>query len=133
MGFFKGCLKAVGSVALGATGLASKVLEEVADAAGIDAGREFFNATKEASMNGIRAMWDDGTEERADTLDKIEDGVRGADEKTQGAARKAMANSALRIANEAKRMANKETDPDKKAALMEKYEQFMEKYEELNY
>lgn len=133
MGFLKGCLKAVGTVALGATGLASKVLEEVSDAAGIEVGTQLFSTTKEASLNGIRAMWDDGTEERAETLDKIEDKVYQADEKTQGTARKAMANSALRIANEAKRMANKETNPDKKAALMEKYEQYMEKYEELNY
>ena len=57
MGIIKGCLKVVGTAALVVTGSASTILKGVSDAVGIELGSELFGATKDASFNGIRNMW----------------------------------------------------------------------------
>lgn len=113
MGIIKGCLKAAGTVALGATGIVSKVLEETSNTVGFTLGSELFNATKEASFNGIRSMWD------GDNFDQIEHTVLKADVATEGAGRRKMAETAKKAANIAKQNGD-----------MEKYEFYMTQYEQ---
>ncbi len=114
MGFLKGCLKVVGTVGLGAAGAASKVLEEISSAAGIELGEELFGTVKEASKNGIRSMWDDGSE----TSDKVFEAIDKGDDSTRGTGRKMMANTAKKAAEVARRNGD-----------MEKYEHYMQQYE----
>ena len=114
MGFLKGCLKAVGTAALVATGGASSILKGVSDAVGLEIGSELFGAAKDASFNGIREIWDsencDAIMDKADSVScGMEDGVR-----------KKMADTAYRAAQIAKKNGD-----------MEKYESYMEKYENL--
>ena len=111
MGIIKGCLKLAGSAALVVTGTASTVLKGVSDAAGIELGSQLFGATKDASFNGIRAMWDG---------DAVNDAIDKAESyDAEGAARRKMADTAYRMAQTAKRNGD-----------MEKYETYMEKYYE---
>ena len=58
MGILKGCAKVVGSVVLGATGIASTVLKGMCDTAGVELGSEIFGAAKDASFDAIRNIWD---------------------------------------------------------------------------
>ena len=58
MGILKTGLKLVGSAALGAAGVASAILQNVAETAGGDGLAELSGAIKTASFNGIRNMWD---------------------------------------------------------------------------
>ena len=114
MGFLKGCLKAVGTAALVATGGASTILKGASDAIGLEIGSELFGAAKDASFNGIREIWgSEGCDEIMDKADhvsyNVEDGVR-----------KNMANTAYRAAQIAKKNGD-----------MEKYEMYMEKYESM--
>lgn len=88
MGFLKGCLKAVGTVALGATTIASKVLEEASDVAGFELGQELFASAKEASKNGILNMWEDGMSVDEDGNTTLRKALDGFDNSTQGAGRK---------------------------------------------
>ena len=113
MGVIKGCLKAIGTVALAATGTASTVLKGVSDAAGIELGSEIFGAAKDASFNGIRSMW--SSETAYQIVNKTENAALG----TEDAARRMMADTAYKMAQTAKQ--NGDT---------EKYESYMQKYEE---
>ena len=113
MGIIKGCAKVVGSVVLGATGVASTVLKGMFDTVGVELGSEIFGAAKDASFNGIRSMWDsDSAQER---IDKAEGKSYTVEEST----RKKMADTAYQMAQTAKRNGD-----------MEKYETYMAKYEE---
>ena len=98
MGLIQGCLKVVGTVALTTTGVASKVLSETSNVMGFDLGCELFEATKEASFNGIRNMWDSGSV--SNTFDSVEKSVDTFD------GRKKMAETAKRAADMAKKKGN---------------------------
>lgn len=112
MGIIKGCLKLVGSVTLGATGVASTVLKGVCDTVGIGLGSEVFGAAKDASFGGVRKMWDsDSAQER---IDEVQDYTYNMEDTT----RKKMAETAYQAAQIAKK------NGDQK-----KYERYMEKYE----
>lgn len=113
MGIIKGCAKVVGSVVLGATGVASTVLKGMFDTAGIELGSEIFGAAKDASFNGIRNMWDsDSAQERIDHAEDISYEV-------EDSVRRKMADTAYQMAQTAKRNGD-----------MDKYETYMAKYEE---
>ena len=113
MGIIKGCAKVVGSVVLGATGVASTVLKGMFDTAGIELGSEIFGAAKDASFNGIRNMWDsDSAQERIDIAQE-------ESYKLEATTRKKMADTAYQMAQTAKRNGD-----------MDKYETYMAKYEE---
>lgn len=118
MGVLKGCLKAVGTVALGAATIASKVLEEASDVAGFELGQELFGAAKDASKNGILNMWEDGMQVDEDGNTVLRKMLNGADDSTTGAGRRKMADTAKRMAQIAKQNGN-----------MEQYEHYMEQYE----
>ena len=122
MGFLKGCLKAVGTVALGAATVASKVLEEASDIAGFELGQELFGAAKEASKNGIFNMWEGGMEVDDEGNTALRRAIDGADDSTRGAGRKKMADTAKRMAELAKQNGD-----------MEQYEHYMEQYEKYRY
>ena len=109
MGILKGCLKVVGTVALGATGVASKILGEVSDVAGFEIGSDLFGMAKDASLDGIRSMWN--SESVDSNIDKI-------DSSSYGFVNRKLADTAKRAANIAK--ANGDT---------EKYNYYMEQYE----
>ena len=113
MGLLKTGLKLVGTAALVVTGTASTVLKGCADAAGVEIGSELFGATKDASFNGIRSMWNSDVCD--DVISKAEDISDGAGDIT----RKKMAETAYRAAQIAKKNGDEE-----------KYEQYMEKYYE---
>ena len=115
MGLLKGCLKLAGTAILGATTVASKVLEEVSNAAGVEVGSEIFGAAKNASMNGIKGIWSDG--EEGGLIDDIDKKAHEFDESTQGACKRKMAETAKRAAEIAKKNGD-----------MEKYEHYMEQY-----
>jgi hypothetical protein len=113
MGILGGCAKLLGSVVLGATGVASSVLKGVSDTVGLELGSEVFGAAKDASFNGMRKIWDsEEADERIDDMQersyRLEDGARSS-----------MANTAYRMAQTAK--ANGD---------IEKYEHYMAKYRE---
>lgn len=113
MGVIKGCLKVVGSAALGVTGVVSTVLKGVSDTAGIEIGSEIFGAAKDASFNGIRSMWD--SESAQETITKAEQASYGVEDAT----RRTMADTAYRMAQTAKHNGD-----------IEKYETYMQKYNE---
>ena len=113
MGILGGCLKIVGTAALVVTGTASTVLKGCFDAAGVELGSELFGATKDASFNGIRAMWND--ESIDETIDKAEEKSYDVED----AARQKMADTAYRAAQLAKKNGDSE-----------KYDYYMNKYEE---
>ena len=117
MNILEGCLKAVGTVALGATGLASKILEETSNAVGFNLGSELFSFTKEASLSGIRNMWDSDDPDSAATLDRFDKATQYVDESMRGAGNRMMADAALKAARIAKQHGD-----------MEKYEHYMEQY-----
>ena len=111
MGLIKGCLKVAGTVALTTTGVASKILSETSNVMGFGLGCELFEATKEASFNGIRNMWDnDSVSNTVDSAEKTVDSFDG---------RKKMAETAKRAAD----MAKKKGD-------MELYEKYIDMYYE---
>lgn len=113
MGIFLGGLKILGTVALSATGIASKVLEEASNTVGFELGSEIFSTTKNLSVDGIKGMWDNGEEDRSEALSHIDD----IDEATQGVGRRKMAETARQAAQIAKKNGD-----------MEKYEYYMEQY-----
>ena len=113
MGIIKGCLKAVGTVALAATGTASTILKGMSDAMGVELGSEIFGAAKDASFDGIRSIWD--SEEAQDMINRAQASSYGAEDSV----RKQMAQTAYRMAQVAKKNGD-----------MEKYETYMEKYYE---
>ncbi|MBR5814440.1 MAG: hypothetical protein IKY37_08310 [Bacteroidaceae bacterium] len=113
MSILKGCAKLVGSVVLGATGVASSVLKGVSDTVGSELGSELFGAAKDASFNGIRSIWD--SDEAQETIDKAEEASYGVEDVT----RRKMAETAYRAAQIAKKNGDEE-----------KYEQYMDKYYE---
>ena len=109
MGIIKGCAKIVGSVVLGATGVASTVLKGVSDTVGLELGSELFGA----SFNGIRNMWDgEGAQEAIDSAEEISFGMEDAN-------RRKMAETAYRAAQIAREKGDEE-----------KYQWYMEKYYE---
>ena len=113
MGIIKGCLKAVGTVALAATGTASTILKGMSDAMGVELGSELFGAAKDASFDGIRSMWD--SEEAQDRINRAQESSYSAEDSV----RRQMAQTAYRMAQMAKQKGD-----------MEKYEIYMEKYYE---
>lgn len=111
MGIIKGCFKVIGTAALVVTGTASTVLKGCSDAVGLELGSELFGATKDASFNGIRRIWDN------DTCDEI---VSEGEEKAgqvEDTFHCQMASTAYRAAQLAKEKGD-----------MEKYDQYMDKY-----
>ena len=114
MGIIKGCLKVVGTAALVATGSASTILKGVSDTVGLEVGSKLFGATKDASFNGIRSIWN--SESVDDVMDNVEDNTADSVEKSS---RRYMADTAYRMAQTAKQNGD-----------MEKYETYMEKYYE---
>lgn len=113
MGILKGCAKMIGSVVLGATGVASTVLKGMSDTVGFELGSELFGAVKDGSFNGIRNMWD--SEAAQTRIDNAEDKSFAVED----AVRRKMADTAYQMAQTAKRNGD-----------MEKYETYMAKYEE---
>ena len=114
MGIIKGCAKIVGSVVLGATGVASTVLKGVSDTVGLELGSELFGAVKDASFNGIRNMWDgEGAQEAIDSAEEISFGMEDAN-------RRKMAETAYRAA----RIAREKGDEEKYQWYMEKYYEY---------
>lgn len=57
MGIIKGCAKLVGSVALGATGVASTILRACASGAGMDEVADVVGNIQDKSFETIRDMW----------------------------------------------------------------------------
>lgn len=57
MSFLKGCVKVVGSVALGATGVASTLLRTGLSAAGMDELADAVGTIQDGSFNKIQDMW----------------------------------------------------------------------------
>ncbi len=114
MGIIKGCLKAVGTVALAATGTASTILNGVSDATGIELASKIFGAAKDISFNGIRNMWSD-SETANQAIGKAEDAAFGV----ENTVRRQMADTAYRMAQAAKRNGD-----------MGKFETYIQKYEE---
>ena len=57
MGILKGCAKLVGSVALGATGVASSVLRACASAAGMDEVADVIGTIQDKSFDTVQDMW----------------------------------------------------------------------------
>ena len=57
MGFLKGCAKVVGSVALGATGVASALLRTCVSGAGMDEVADFIGTLEDKSFETIENMW----------------------------------------------------------------------------
>ena len=108
MGIIKGCLKVAGTIALGITGAASKVLEEGSNAMGFELGSGLFGAAKEASMDGIKSMW---------SSDNVDQTLDYADIASTGAGTRQMARTAKQAADLAKQHGD-----------MEKYEYYMEIY-----
>lgn len=113
MGLLKTGLKLVGTAALVVTGSASTVLKGVADAAGVEIGSELFDATKNASFDGIRNIWN------SDECDEAVDRGEAISMNVEDAARRKMADTAYRAAQIAKKNGDQE-----------KYEKYMEKYYE---
>ena len=112
MGLLKFVGKTIGTATLVVTGTASAVLKGVSDAVGFEIGSGILDATKNASFNGIRAMWSDkDLESTIGTADKVESCIqRGAQSQI------------ARTAKQAAELAKKHGD-------MEKYEYYMEQYE----
>lgn len=113
MGIIKGIGKVLGTTVLGATGVASTVLKGVCDTVGVELGSEIFGAAKDASLDGIRSMWD--SEAAQERIDKAESASYGVEDAT----RRKMADTAYKMAQIAKKNGD-----------MEKYETYMAKYEE---
>lgn len=113
MGILGGCAKVLGSVVLGAAGVASSVLKGASDTVGLELGSELFGAAKDASFNGMRKIWDDG--EADECINKVEAGSYDVENST----RRSMADTAYRAAQIAKQHGD-----------MEKYEHYMAKYRE---
>lgn len=113
MGILEGCAKIVGSVVLGATGVASSVLKGASDTIGLELGSELFGAAKDASFNGIRNMWD------GDDAQKRVDDAEAKSYNLESGAHSSLASAAYRTAQVAKQNGD-----------MEKYEAYMEKYRE---
>ena len=124
MGIIKGCLKVVGTAALVVTGSASTILKGVSDAVGIELGSELFGATKDASFNGIRNMWN------SESVDKDVDKGEATADRTENFTRSQMADTAYQAAQTAKRLADTEKDTKKKAVYLQKYNDYMSKYYE---
>ena len=124
MGIIKGCLKVVGTAVLVVTGSASTILKGVSDTVGIELGSELFGATKDASFNGIRNMWN------SESVDKVIDKGEVTSDQVENSIRKKMADTAYQAAQTAKQMADKEKDAEKKAAYLQKYNDYMAKYYE---
>ena len=124
MGIIKGCLKVVGTAALVVTGSASTILKGVSDAVGIELGSELFGATKDASFNGIRNMWN------SESVDKAVDKGEATADRTENFTRSQMADTAYQAAQTAKRLADTEKDTKKKAVYLQKYNDYMSKYYE---
>lgn len=124
MGIIKGCLKVVGTAVLVVTGSASTILKGVSDTVGIELGSELFGATKDASFNGIRNMWN------SESVDKIVDKGEAKAQGVEDSTRRQMANTAYRMAQTAKQMAESENDAKKKEAYLQKYDDYMKKYNE---
>lgn len=114
MGILGSCAKLVGSVLLGATGVASSVLKGASDTIGLELGSEVFGAAKDASFNGIRKMWDG--EEADERINQVE--AKSYD--LEDSARNSIANTAYRTAQ----IAKKNGDMDKYRAYMEKYYEY---------
>ena len=124
MGIIKRCLKVVGTAALVVTGSASTILKGISDAVGIELGSELFGATKDASFNGIRNMWD------SESVDKVVGKGEATADRAESFTRSQMADTAYRAAQTAKRLADKEKDTKKKAKKKKKYNDYMAKYYE---
>lgn len=113
MGLLKTGLKLVGTAALVVTGTASTVLKGVSEAAGVEIGSELFGATKDASFDGIRNLWN------SDDCDEVVNHGEDISVNVEDAARRKMADTAYRAAQIAKKNGDEE-----------KYEKYMEKYYE---
>lgn len=113
MGLLKTGLKLVGTAALVVTGTASTVLKGVSEAAGVEIGSELFGATKDASFDGIRNLWN------SDDCDEVVNQGEDISVNVEDAARRKMADTAYRAAQIAKKNGDEE-----------KYEKYMEKYYE---
>ena len=121
MGIIKGIGKVLGTTVLGATGVASTVLKEMFDTAGVEVGSEIFGAAKDASFNGIRNIW--GAEPPAEEEYADERDARIAATKEE--IRK------LKVkAYKSKDYANKATDENVRDNFRSRYEGLME---EANY
>ena len=97
MGLLKTGLKLVGTAALAVTGTASTVLKGVSEAAGVEIGSELFGATKDASFNGIRNIWN------SDACDEVMDRGEDISVNVEDATRRKMADTAYRAAQIAKK------------------------------
>lgn len=111
MGLLKTGLKLVGTAALVVTGTASTVLKGVSEAAGVEIGSELFTATKDASFNGIRSIWNNEACDEA-----VNSGEQFATN-AEDALRKKKAETAYRAAQIAKQNGDNE-----------KYEKYMDIY-----
>lgn len=91
MGILEGCAKLVGSVALGATGVASSVLRACASAAGMDEVADVIGTIQDKSFDTIQDMWtsdDEKTEEYYEArnqkhMDRAETAIRVGEAKRQ--------------------------------------------------
>ena len=110
MGIIKGIFKVEASAILTVTGTASGILKGMSDATGLELGSEIFGAAKDASFDGIRSMWSDGS------CDTFTDNM---DESSEKFAQNKMAETAKRAAEIAKKNGDEE-----------KYEYYMDKYNE---
>lgn len=107
--------KVAGTATLAVTGTASTILKGVSDAAGVEITSEIFSATKDASFNGIKSMWDDGSDSREETFDKMDEMA----DSVETSAKRKLADTAYKAAMVAKRNGDEE-----------KYEHYMDKYYE---
>ena len=115
MGILGGCLKIFGSAALVVTGTASTVLKGCFDAAGVELGSELFGATKDASFNGIREIWDTPAVEEPYMTDAE------AEDAALNEQKRKMKIQAIRYREWA--------EAAQKAGNTEKYEEYMAKYQ----
>lgn len=84
MGILKGCAKLVGSVALGATGVASAVLRACASGAGMDELADAIGTLQDKSFNTIQDMW---TPEEEKTEEYYENQAQKCMDRAETAAR----------------------------------------------
>lgn len=70
MGILKGCAKIVGSVVLGATGVASSVLRACASGAGMDEIADAIGNIQDKSFDKIQDMWTPDEEKTEEYYEK---------------------------------------------------------------
>lgn len=121
MGFLKGCLKVVGTAALGAGWFASGVIRKAADAAGIEPLAELADAGVNASANSIKQIW--GTESIDENIDETDAEI--AELMRQKARKRSAATRCWEMASAAKQVGNDE----KYDTLVQRYEDLMAEVE----